>query len=90
METKNLKSRKLSLVLLATATLLFPAAAAVDPCPNNTNEVQVGTLIVGAGGTGLFAGYYLSKLGYENFKILEATNEIGGRLREVCYTIDTF
>jgi len=89
METKNLKSRKLSLVLLA-ATLLFPAAAAVDPCPNNTNEVQVGTLIVGAGGTGLFAGYYLSKLGYENFKILEATNEIGGRLREVCGMIDAF
>src|SRR5215213_6329997 len=35
-------------------------------------------VIIGAGPTGLAAGYRLKELGYENFTILEARNKVGG------------
>ena len=35
-------------------------------------------LVIGAGPTGLGAGYRLRELGYENFVILEARNKVGG------------
>ena len=57
--------------------------ATANECRNNSNEIRVDTVIIGGGGTGLFAGYYLKKSGYHDFKILEATSEIGGRFREV-------
>jgi heterodisulfide reductase subunit A-like polyferredoxin len=66
---------------IAIATALPFAAANI--CPNNSNEIRYDTVIIGGGGTGLFAGYYLKKFGYANFRILEATSEIGGRFREV-------
>ncbi|TGM08899.1 NAD(P)/FAD-dependent oxidoreductase [Leptospira barantonii] len=42
---------------------------------------KVNTLILGAGVSGLSAGYYLHKSGFEEFKIIELENDSGGNSR---------
>mmetsp|Transcript_12426 Transcript_12426/g.36081 ORF Transcript_12426/g.36081 Transcript_12426/m.36081 type:complete len:432 (-) Transcript_12426:1-1296(-) len=39
-------------------------------------------VIIGAGAAGLYAAYTLEYLGYTNYHILEASDRIGGRMRE--------
>lgn len=50
--------------------------AAINVPPSRSEKVPV--LIVGGGVTGLLTGYYLKQSGFNNFKILEMNDEIGG------------
>ena len=43
-----------------------------------TDEPKI--IIIGAGISGIAAGNHLSKEGFTNFKILEASDRIGGRI----------
>lgn len=45
---------------------------------NFSNSEKVKVLILGAGISGLSAGYYLYKSGFDEFKILELENGPGG------------
>lgn len=47
---------------------------------NSKNNYNKNVIIVGAGLSGLYAGFTLKKMGY-NVKILEASNEVGGRMK---------
>ena len=44
------------------------------------NENHTDVLIIGAGIAGIAAGEYLTKNGFTDFKILESTDRIGGRI----------
>lgn len=54
-----------------------------DPSANAQLPVseKVNTLILGAGVSGLSAGYYLHKSGFEEFEIIELENDSGGNSR---------
>tara|TARA_B110001454_G_scaffold28073_1_gene27471 strand:+ start:73815 stop:75443 length:1629 start_codon:yes stop_codon:yes gene_type:complete len=43
-----------------------------------TSSLEIPTLIVGGGMTGLLTGYYLKQAGFNNFKILEMNSNAGG------------
>src|SRR6476469_3660482 len=52
-------------------------STAMSPPPHDaTTEPRI--VIIGAGPTGLGAGYRLKELGYRNFQIYERSNQIGG------------
>lgn len=61
---------------------LIVKAQATNSC-SSSNPVLLDTVIVGAGGTGLFAGYTLRRNGYDNFQILEASSKVGGRIQDL-------
>ena len=46
----------------------------------NSNVIEVKTVIIGAGISGIAAGLNLLKNGYNNFVIFEALERIGGRI----------
>ena len=46
----------------------------------NSNVIEVKTVIIGAGISGIAAGLNLLKNGYNNFVIFEALERIGGRV----------
>jgi lysine-specific histone demethylase 1B len=80
---------------LSIAGLLVPSAL-LSSCRKETLFEDInfdGTvIIIGAGAAGLYAGYILKSKGI-NFKIIEASNKIGGRMGKLNgfadYTIDT-
>lgn len=43
-------------------------------------DFRTNVLIIGAGIAGIAAGEYLTKNGFTDFKILEATDRVGGRI----------
>ena len=45
---------------------------------NNSHKTKV--VIIGAGIAGIAAAEYLSKNGFNDFKILEASDRVGGRI----------
>lgn len=51
---------------------------------------KVKTLILGAGVSGLSAGYYLYKSGFEDFKIIELENDSGGNSRSGLNSIGSY
>ena len=61
---------------------LIVKAQGTNSC-SSSNPVLLDTVIVGAGGTGLFAGYTLRRNGYDNFQILEASSKVGGRIQDL-------
>ena len=46
----------------------------------DVNEHRTDVLIIGAGIAGIAAGEHLTKNGFTDFKILESTDRIGGRI----------
>ncbi|XP_070567358.1 uncharacterized protein [Ptychodera flava] len=72
--------RTMFLVLL-TITLLDFATVVVSAVPKDHHKHQV--LILGAGATGIAAAKYLHENDVTDFVILEGTNRIGGRVKEV-------
>lgn len=47
---------------------------------DSDKDSHTNVLIVGAGIAGIAAGEYLTRNGYTDFKILEASDRVGGRI----------
>ena len=60
-----------------------PPQSTPATCSPSSSSTVLDTVIVGAGGAGLFAGYTLQRNGYESFRLLEASSSVGGRIRDV-------
>jgi monoamine oxidase len=74
--------------LISTVLLLWswwgtsPDSVAVRPMAVEECRFNGTVLIIGAGASGLFAGYTLQYVGMENYQILEASDHDGGRVQE--------
>src|SRR5437867_10661494 len=58
--------------------------------PAPTLERRIPVLIVGAGVSGLSAGWKLSKAGFQDFEILELESEVGGNARSGENTVSAY
>ena len=67
---------------LATVGICLSTPILAQSMKNSTSNFKGNVLIIGAGAAGLYAGYRLHQGGIP-FKILEASNKIGGRMGKI-------